>query len=149
MKTRSFSILAAAGGLFFLSGCSAPSLEGDWTGQMQCSDPTGWMENDVELPLEDVGDFEYAGHLEANGDMSNEAGDFAIRVEADVQLELTDDAGGAQPVTVLFSNYEVWVDSEYSTEDVTADDWNWDGEDELTYVDDDAGCEMTLVRGDG
>ena len=44
------------------------TIEGTWTGGMDCSDPSGWMEMDVELPLADQGDMEFSGHLEGTGE---------------------------------------------------------------------------------
>ncbi len=141
----SLRLLALAAPLLTLTACSTPNLVGTWTGEMDCSDEGGWVELLADLSLEDIGDGEFSGHFEADGTGTFAGDSYSMRLEADVQLELTDDKGGPQDITVLWSNCESWFDSEYMEEECSfGDDWSWDGENELVWSEDD--CTMTITR---
>lgn len=123
------------------------TIEGTWTGGMDCSDPSGWMEMDVELPLTDQGDKEFSGHFEGTGEAVVGGDSYPLRLEADLELELTDDSGGTQSLEARWSNCEMWVDSEYNDDPCEfTGAWTWDGADTIDFEDPPSGCEMTLTR---
>ncbi len=129
-----------------LVACSpAPTLSGDWAGDFDCSAEDAWAELAAEASLDDAGDGEFTGAFEASGDFVFEGDTYPIRIEGDVELELTNDEGGSQRVTVLWANCELWVADEYDNEPCSyGEDWRWDGEDELTWSDDE--CDLALER---
>ena len=144
----SSTVLRMTPAFLFLCGCVSPSLEGLWTGEMDCTDENGWMELEADMSLEDVGDGEFTGHFEADGEATLYGDSYSVRVEADLELELTDDAGGSQRLTGIWTNCELWLDSEYLANDDACppgEDWHWDGEDEIDNADDD-GCTLILNR---
>lgn len=121
------------------------SLAGTWVGEMDCSDENGWMELEIDMDLEDIGDGEFEGPFEGDGDGTFSGDTYPIRIEANVQLELTDDAGGEQTITSLWSDCEIWAGDEYGEEDCSyGNDWTWDGADELSMETDD--CETVVNR---
>ncbi len=123
------------------------SIEGTWTGSMDCSDPSGWMEMDVELPLADQGDEEFSGHFEGTGEAVLSGDSYPLRLEADLELELTDNSGGSQSLDALWSNCEMWIDDEYDDSPCAfGGSWSWDGADTIAFDDPPSGCEMTLTR---
>ena len=146
MNQNRISTLAAIVASSLLTGCGFSTLAGDWTGEMDFSQYYGWVELDVTLSLEDVGDGEFTGHFEADGTATEYGDSYPVRMEADLELELTDDAGGDQPITSRWSNCETWADADYMEGDCPfAGNWHWDGEDELVYTDD-TDWEMILYR---
>ena len=123
------------------------SIEGNWLGAMDCSDPSGWMEMDVELPLTDRGDEEFSGHFEGTGEAVLGGDSYPLRLEADLELELTNNSGGSQSLDALWSNCEMWIDNEYDDSACAfGGSWSWDGADTIEFDDPPSGCEMTLTR---
>jgi len=131
-----------------LSGCFTASLEGMWMGEMDCADEAGWMELDADINLKDQGDGEFSGRFEADGEAVLYDDTYSVRVEANLELELTNDSGGAQKLTGAWTDCKLWLDSEYlEGEDACppGDDWHWDGENEIDNDADDD-CVLTLYR---
>lgn len=147
MRTR-FTIPAlsfACGLLAINTACGGPSLAGDWTGEMDCSDEDGWMEIDIDMPLVDAGDGEFTGSFEGDGEAVFSGESYPVRIEADIELEFTTDSAEEQNITTLWNNCEVWVADEYADDDCgIGSDWDWDGADTLSTEDDE--CTMTLKR---
>ena len=128
---------------------TVPSLAGTWVGEMDCSDPNGWMELDVDVVLEDLGDAEFFGSFEGDGNMVLDGESASVRIEAQLELELTDDAGGPQDVIALWSDCKFWIADDYEeNEDCGGygDNWSWDGEDELSWSNSDSYCTTTASR---
>ncbi len=120
------------------------NIEGTWSGTMDCSDPSGWMEMDVDLPLVDQGDDEFSGHFEGVGESTLGGDPYPLRLEADIVLEFTAESG-AQALTADWSNCETWIGDEYS--DAPCDfggTWDWDGADIISMADGD--CDLALTR---
>ncbi len=80
----------------------------------------------------------------ADGEATVDGDAYPVRMEAFIQFELSDDAGGAQPVKTLWRDCELWVDSEYEEKPCSyGDGWEWDGADELSHRDE---CDLVVTR---